>query len=389
MTVRYGLLIVGGGPAGMAAARAFRAAGDDRPVALVSDEWRMPYNRPPLSKELFRAEIDESELPLESEAWLEQQRVGLVGGRAVALDAGAHQVTLSGGRRLDYETCLLATGAEPVRLPLPGADHPAVRTLRSLEDLRELKRRLDPDAPVAVIGSGFIGCEIAASLRMLGHPVALISDETAPNVGRLGDEAAARIGEWLRAMGLELRLGHAVDAIARRDGELCVRSGETEVAARIVIMAAGVAPRAELAAFAGAELDRGAVAADAGLRTSLPDVLAAGDVCAAVNVAAGRRLHVEHWGDALGQGELAGRRAAGEDVQWAQVPGFWSMIGEHTLKYAAWGDGFTDTRRETTPAGGFTVSYGRDGRHAGVLAHRADATYDRGRELIAEGAPWP
>jgi NADPH-dependent 2,4-dienoyl-CoA reductase/sulfur reductase-like enzyme len=107
------------------------------------------------------------------------------------------------------------------------------------------------------------------------------------------------------------------------------------------------------------------------------------------NDTAGRPLRVEHWGDALAQGELAGRSAAGEAVRWDQVPGFWSTIGDHTLKYSAWGDGYDATRLRRRPDGGFTAWYGRDGRTVGVLAHEADEDYERGRRLIAEGAPWP
>jgi 3-phenylpropionate/trans-cinnamate dioxygenase ferredoxin reductase subunit len=143
----YALLIVGGGPAGLSAARAFRGAGGSGPVAMISDERRMPYDRPPLSKELLRGELEEDELLIEEEAWLEAQNVDLISGRAVALDPSGHLVALSGGRQLQYATCVLATGAEPTRLPVPGADHPGVRTLRSLEDLRELQRRLRPGAP--------------------------------------------------------------------------------------------------------------------------------------------------------------------------------------------------------------------------------------------------
>jgi NADPH-dependent 2,4-dienoyl-CoA reductase/sulfur reductase-like enzyme len=388
MSDPYALLIVGGGPTGLSAARAFRDAAGLGPVAIVADERRMPYNRPPLSKELLREEMDEEELPLEEEAWLAEHEVDLVSGHAVALDPTAHRVTLSGGRELGYRSCLLATGAEPVRLPIPGADDPGVRTLRSLDDLRELQRRLQPRAAVTVIGSGFIGCEIAASLRSLGHPVVLISDESAPNVARLGEQAAERIRGWLLELGVELELGTAVDRIERAGEGLRVQAGERASDSGIVIMATGVASRSELAAMAGAELDGRAIAADAALRTSLPDISAAGDVCAAVNAAAGRRLHVEHWGDALGQGELAGRVAAGQDAQWDEVPGFWSTIGQRTLKYSAWGDGYSDVRFEPGDDGAFTVWYGQDGRVVGVLAHDNDDAYERGQALIKDGAPW-
>jgi 3-phenylpropionate/trans-cinnamate dioxygenase ferredoxin reductase component len=160
------------------------------------------------------------------------------------------------------------------------------------------------------------------------------------------------------------------------------------VTGRVVVMAAGVAPRGELAAAAGLELANGAVPVDASMRTAQAGIYAAGDVAFAENASAGRRLRVEHWGDALGQGEVAGRTAAGDTAQWDAVPGFWSTIGSHTLKYAAWGDGFEQSRIEPHGGGAFTAWYGRDGRIVGVLAHEADEDYERGRSLIAGGAPW-
>jgi 3-phenylpropionate/trans-cinnamate dioxygenase ferredoxin reductase component len=122
------------------------------------------------------------------------------------------------------------------------------------------------------------------------------------------------------------------------------------------------------------------------MRSASADVLAAGDVCRAENVAAGRPLRVEHWGDALVQGEIAGATAAGKHAAWDQVPGFWSTIGSRTLKYAAWGDGFDRTRFESHDSGGFTVWYGREGRVVGVLTHEADEDYERGADLIGKGA---
>jgi NADPH-dependent 2,4-dienoyl-CoA reductase/sulfur reductase-like enzyme len=155
-------------------------------------------------------------------------------------------------------------------------------------------------------------------------------------------------------------------------------------------MASGVAPRGELAVAAKLELKDGAVAVDASMRTSHPTVLAAGDVCLAENAGAGRRLRVEHWGEALIHGEIAGRTAAGQDVAWSDVPGFWSTIGRRALKYVAWGDGFdTEHFERRGEDGGFVVSYGREGKLVGVLCHQADRDYERGREAIGRGAPWP
>lgn len=388
MSEPYGLLIVGGGPAGLAAARAYREHERACPVAIVADEQRMPYERPPLTKEFLRGETSASELPIESEAWLQSNAVDLIGGRVVSLDPGEHAATLSGGRELHYACCLLATGAEPARLPVPGADHPRVGVVRTLDHVRELTGRLSDGDRVTVIGSGFIGCEIAASLRIRGHPVTLVSDEAAPNLARLGDEAAATIGGWLADDGVRLLLGTPVDRIEHRDASATVVADRVRVEAELVVMAVGVSPRVELADQAGLELDGGAVPVDAAMHTERDGLLAAGDVCKADNCAVGRALRVEHWGDALAQGEIAGATAAGRHARWNSVPGFWSTIGRRTLKYAAWGDGYERSRLIRHGDGGFTAWYGADGRLVGVLAHEADDDYERGSRLIAEGAPW-
>jgi 3-phenylpropionate/trans-cinnamate dioxygenase ferredoxin reductase component len=384
----FDLVIVGGGPAGLSTARAYRDEGGGGSVAIVADERRMPYQRPPLTKELLRGESSEDELPLEEEHWLSSQRVGLVSGRAVGLDPEQRTVTLSGGRTLRYGTCVLTTGAEPTRLPVPGADDPGVRVVRALDDVRELLARLRNGGRVVVIGSGFIGCEIAASLRFRGNPVTLISDEPAPNEVRLGLEPAQELRRWLEEDGVDVHFGQEVESIDRDGTMLEVRAGDTHARAEVVIMATGISPRSELLAGAGLELENGAVPADSAMRTGLPGVLAAGDVCAAENAAAGRRLRVEHWGDALGQGEVAGATAAGRQAAWSDVPGFWSTIGGRTLKYAAWGDGFDALHVERGANGGFAAWYGRDGRVVGVLAHEDDDAYERGSDLIKEGAPW-
>jgi len=261
--------------------------------------------------------------------------------------------------------------------------------LRTLDHLRELQRRLGGGESAIVIGSGFIGCEIAASLRMRGHRVDLVSDETAPNVTRLGDEAAGVLAAWLQEQDVSLHMGTAVERIRRTAAGFEVTADGDSVAGDLVIMATGVAPRGELAAAtAGIDLADGAIPVSADMRSARADVLAAGDVCRAENVAAGRPLRVEHWGDALTQGQVAGATAAGKQAAWDQVPGFWSTIGARTLKYAAWGDGFDQARFERHPSGGFTVWYGREDRIVGVLTHEADKDYERGTELIGQGASW-
>ena len=389
MSAGYELLVVGGGPAGFSAARAFRAVSADAAVAIITDERHMPYQRPPLTKEVLRGERTLDALALEDEQWLEEHDVDLVAGRAVRLDPQARVVGLSGGRELSYSHCVLATGAEPSVLPVPGADRPWVHVVRAIDHVQALARRLTDGARVAVIGSGFIGCEIASSLRLRGHAVALVSDEAGPNTGRLGPGAAALLAAWLAQDGVELHLGHAVQRIdTGPDGAATIVTDASGVAADVIVMAVGVRPRAELAHAAGLALDDGAVPVDAALRTRQAGLFAAGDVCKADNTTAGRALRVEHWGDALTQGEIAGRNAAGAQDRWDSVPGFWSTIGRRTLKYAAWGDGFDAARVEQHAGGGFTVWYGRDGSLVGVLTHEADRDYEAGSGLIAAGAPW-
>ena len=352
MSECYDWLIIGGGPAAIAAARGYRDAGGDGSVAIITDEHRMPYSRPPLTKQPLRGEMGEDELPLESEDWLREQRISLISGRAVSVDADTREVTISGERALEYRDALLATGAEPTRIPVPGADHPGVRVIRALDHVREIIARLRDGEPVVVIGSGFIGCETAVSLRRRGHRVTLISDKPEPNVARLGGEAARRIHGWLDEEGVEVRLGAEVGSI---EPGFTVTPGKARAQAPVVVMAGGVAPRAELAVSAGLELASGAVPVDAHQRTAKPGLYAAGDVAFTENATAGRQLRVEHWGDALGQ---------------------------------AWGDGFDGYRFEDYGDGAFTVWYRLKGTIAGVLTHGRDEDYERGSELIAQGAPW-
>ena len=395
------VVIVGGGPAGLAAARSYRSAGGRGAVTLVTAEPHLPYRRPPLTKDYLRTGSDRAGLLLEAPEWFGAHDVEVRHASVAALEPDAGRVVLLGGDVLDFDACVLATGAEPVRPPIPGVAEDGVLVLRGLEDCDALRSRvLDAGARRAVVvGSGFIGCEAAVSLRALGCEVTLVSGEPAPHAARLGRAAGREIERWLEGAGVVLRLGARVTAI-RRDAtapaagttlQVACDDGAPALTADVVLLGAGSTPRLELARGAGLTLDEdvGGVRCDAGLRTSHPRVWAAGDIAVAEHPLANRPLRVEHWGDALAHGEAVGRTLAGVPARWEAVPGFWSAVGSRTLKLVAWGDGWEHEHHVAHPGGGFTVFYERDGACVGVLTHDADADAERAQGLVGRGAPVP
>lgn len=383
-------LIVGGGPAALAAARAYRRAGGAGDVLLLTDDASPPYRRPPLSKELLRGEVEVAELALEDPSWYERAGVAVrTSTRVVALDVPGRTVMTSDGTRIGYSACLLAQGAEPVRPPVPGAGLPGVHVLRSARDALALRDAAVPGARVTVIGSGFVGCEAAASMAARGARVTMISMEPTPQQERLGVDVGARIAVWLEGAGVILTGARAVRCVSAESDVLRVHAGDAAIDADVVLLATGARPRGALAEAAGLEMRDGAVVTDAAMRTSADGVWCAGDMALATNAAAGRRLRVEHWGDALGQGEVAGRAMAGAAARWEAVPGFWSTIGRATLKHAAWGDGWESAELRDHGRGAFTVWYLRRGRVVGVLTHERDADYEHGAGLVRAGAPPP
>ena len=384
------IVIVGGGPAGLSTARAYREAGGSGAVTILTTEPYPPYNRPPLTKDYLRGETSREELPMEPERWYEENGVDLrLTTRASSVDRDRRVVETEDGE-FPYDVCVLATGSEPVRLPVPGADDPDIMVMRTIENSTRLQARIREGSPVVVVGSGFIGCEAAASLSMRGAEVTLVSLEERPQIERLGDAVADRIEGWLEGYGVGLRCGSSVAGIERRNSgyEVGIEDGPT-LSAETVLFGTGVRPRTELAEKAGLEVVEGGVVSDSSMRTSAPGVFAVGDISYAYNEAAGRRLHVEHWGEALNHGKVAGVVISGGEAVWDVAPGFWSTIGERTLKYIAWGDGVDDARFVDHGGEAFTCWYGREGVCVGVLTHEHDEDYERGRELVESGAPLP
>jgi len=396
MTQQQRVVIVGGGPAGLSAARAYRENGGTGHITLLAAEQHPPYRRPPLTKEYLRGELDRDELPLQPATWYQESGVELRPATKTSyLDPDRGVVGVEGGDEIPYDACVLATGSDPVRPPIPGAEDPEVLTMRTVEDSTRLSRLASSGASVTVVGSGFIGCEAAASLAMRGVEVTVVSLDELPQGSLLGGEAGARIRRWLEGHGVRLVLGAEVESIRRAgDGFETELAGGERLAAGAVLLGTGARPRTGLAEEAGLKVEPGGILADASMRTEAPGVYAVGDISYAYNPSAGRRLHVEHWGEALNMGGVAGKVMAGGEAEWDVAPGFWSTIGGRTIKYTAWDADFDEAKLvEHEPENGaeesFTVWYGRGGVCIGVLTHDYDPDYEEGRRLVESGSPMP
>ena len=350
------VVIVGAGPSGLATARAYRENGGGGRVTMLTPEPYAPYNRPPLTKEYLRGEASREDLPIEEDDWYEENGVELrLVTSADAIDRERRSVATDEGEELSYDVCVLATGSEPIRLPVPGGEDPDILTMRTIENSTRLQDRVGEGDRAVVVGSGFIGCEAAASLSLRGAGVTLISLEESPQRERLGHEVGERIEGWLRDYGVDLRLGARIEGIQRKDRGYTVSLDDGgQVDTETVLFGTGVTPRVGLASEAGLEVDHGIIT-DSSMRTSAPGIFAVGDIAQAYNESAGRHLSVEHWGDALEHGRIAGTVISGSEAAWSMAPGFWSTIGDKTLKYWAWGTAGTSSssrRRAKASASG-------------------------------------
>lgn len=377
-----GLLVIGSGPAGLSAAATFREHNADASVTMLTDDPALPYQRPPLSKEFLRGEAEADDARLEEADWFTAHRIDIRLGEVTAIDPHARQVTTTDTTH-PYRWLVIASGSRPTPPAMPGGER--ALQLRSLAQAHRLREAATDASTAVVIGAGFIGCEAAASLALRGVTTTLVAHHDVPQAKRLGTEAGERIKEMVTATGARYLGGSGVAEIL--DGAVRLESGET-VECDLVLAATGVDPQSGFAEAAGIATDNGRILVDSAMRTDVAGVFAAGDVAWAYNDAAGRRVAVEHWQDADDQGVIAGANAAGQEQRWDGVPGFWSTIGEATLKYHSWGDGFDEAHLVSRP-GGFAVWYEAGGAVVGVLTHDADDDYDRGESLIAQRAPLP
>jgi 3-phenylpropionate/trans-cinnamate dioxygenase ferredoxin reductase subunit len=343
-------VIVGAGLAGAKAAETLREEGFDGRVVLVGEEDETPYERPPLSKAYLLGSAKREEAQVHPADWYEQQRIELrTGVRAEALDPAAHTVRLAGGETIRYDKLLLATGSVPRRLDVPGADLAGVYTLRRATDADALREVLVEGARVVVIGGGWIGLEVAAAARTHGAHVTLVETEPLPLRRVLGDELGRVFAGLHAEHEVDLRLGSGVREIVAREGGApgqvasVVLSDGSTVPADVVVVGVGVRPTVELAEQAGLEVGDG-VLVDSSLRTSDPDVYAAGDLAASVNPLLGERVRVEHWANALNGGPAAAKAMLGQAVTYDPVPYFFTDQYDLGMEYA----GYVPRDTETT-----------------------------------------
>ncbi|MBF9319001.1 NAD(P)/FAD-dependent oxidoreductase [Mycobacteroides chelonae] len=376
-----GLIIAGSGPAGVAAAESFREHNASAPVQILTADPDSPYERPPLSKQYLRRQTDD--VILHPPSWYDERAIELISSTAIDRIDVDDRAVYAGEQRYDFRSLILASGAAPSPLSVPGGHHALL--LRSLTDATVLRDAADTADSAVVVGAGFIGCEDAASLSLRGMSVTLVAPESLPQEARLGREAGERLRDLVTAAGVHYIGGVEVEEITGKGVRL--NTGVT-VAGDLTLAATGVTPQSRLATKAGIRVEDSRIVVGADMRTSASGVYAAGDVTRAWNAVAGRYLTVEHWQDAIDQGSVAGASAAGHKAIWDAVPGFWTTIGEATVKYHAWGDGYEDSRMISSTEG-FTVWYEANAATVGVLTYNADDDYELGRQLIAEGRPAP
>ena len=356
-------LLIGGGLASAEAAKQIRRVDAEGSIALVSDEPLLPYNRPPLSKEYLRGEAAES-LEFASTADYEELRVTTVLGSAVtSLGAAASTATLDNGEVYTYEQVLLATGGSPVRLPVPGADLAGVYYLRNASDADAIGAAAREAKRAVVVGAGFIGLETAASLRQMGLDVTVIemADAIWP---RFADrDLAAHVQKLSQERGVEFVMNSPVAGFEGNDGRVsAVLTEGAAVPCDLAVVGVGIRPNTALAEDAGLAIDNGIVV-DEFMRTSSPNVFAAGDVANYPDPIFEKRRRVEHWGHAEYSGQVAGANMAGEEMRYDLLTYVWSDIFDLHLE-AAGDEGESDTSvvRGDMDAGSFTVLYLKEDR---------------------------
>jgi 3-phenylpropionate/trans-cinnamate dioxygenase ferredoxin reductase component len=379
------IVIVGGGLAAARTAEQLRRSEYTGRITIVSDEVHLPYDRPPLSKEVLRKEVDD--VALKPREWYDEKDITLrLGSAATGLDAAEQTVTLDDGTVLGYDELVIATGLVPRRIPA-FPDLEGIRVLRSFDESMALREHASAARRAVVVGAGFIGCEVAASLRSLGVEVVLVEPQPTPLAAILGEQIGELVARLHRDEGVDVRLGLGV-AEVRGQGHVdtVVLTDGTELAADLVVVGIGSRPATEWLEGSGVEVDNGVICDEAG-HTSAPNVWALGDV-ASWRDSTGHQARVEHWSNVADQTRVVVPAMLGQDVSSAVVvPYFWS--DQYDVKIQCLGEPeATDTVHLVEDDGRkFLAYYERDGVLVGVVGGWMPGKVMKVRGKIAARAP--
>lgn len=375
-------VIVGASLAGAKAAQALRENGFGGRVVLIGAEPDPPYERPELSKAFLLGSKELADLLVHPEGFYADHDIELHTGTTVTrIDRGAGQVHMDDGGPVSFDQLLLATGAVPRTLPVPGAGLPGVHQLRTVADSLALREAIPAAGRVVIVGAGWIGCEVAAAARTLGVGVDMLTPDEYPLVRVLGPQVGEVVRDLHADHGVRLHLGVGVDAIVGGDRAEGVRLSDGRVLdGDLVVMGVGAAPRDDLARTAGLEVDNGVVV-DEYLRSSDPRIFAAGDVANAWHPLLGARLRVEHWDTAAHQGSVAGANMAGVPTAYEKIPFFYSDQYDFGMEYRGHGSGSDQVVLRGDPATRqFLAFWLRDGL---VVAGMNANVWDAGEAVYA------
>jgi 3-phenylpropionate/trans-cinnamate dioxygenase ferredoxin reductase subunit len=385
VTTSGGIVIVGGGLAASRTAEQLRRAEFAGAITIVSDEDHLPYDRPPLSKDVLRGETDDVLLK-PAEFYAENDITLHLGTAATKLDTAAQTITLANGEVIGYDELVIATGLEPKRIPsLP--DIAGICVLRTLDESLALREHAGSIARAVVIGAGFIGCEVAASLRKLGVAVTIVEPQPSPLASVLGTQIGEMVARLHRAEGVDVRCGIGVTGVSGTDHvEKVQLSDGTELDADVVVVGIGSRPSTDWLEGSGIEVDNGVVC-DAAGRTSAPNVWAIGDVASWQDVS-GHQVRVEHWSNVAEQARVIVPAMLGNDAPTAVVvPYFWS--DQYDVKIQCLGEPEADDVVHVVEDDGrkFLAYYERDGAVVGVVGGGMPGKVMKARGKIASGAP--
>jgi NADPH-dependent 2,4-dienoyl-CoA reductase/sulfur reductase-like enzyme/nitrite reductase/ring-hydroxylating ferredoxin subunit len=360
------VVIVGGGAAAFATAEMLRREGFAGSVTLLSADDAAPYDRPNCSKDYLAGNAPEDWIPLKPPEFYREHAIEIVlGTNVTGIDIKAHQVAIAGGRNVAFDKLVLATGAEPIRLDVPGTHEPHVHTLRSLADARAIIAHAEQAQRVVVVGASFIGLEVAASLRARELEVHVVAPERRPMERVLGREFGDFIRELHEEHGVVFHLEETVTAIEGKNVRL--KGGKT-LPADLVIVGIGVRPRIQLAEQAGLAIDRGVVV-NAYLETSAPGIYAAGDIARWPDPHSGEPLRIEHWVVAERQGQTVARNILGRRERFVDVPFFWSQHYDLPINYVGHAEKWDALEIEgDIKARDCLVRYRRDGKLLAVAS---------------------